>query len=344
MATPENKREEWRRLYETAVRLRQMAPWTWMDETDIFALRCPGSQEPVFVSIMGALGEHLAISVYLGAGALGEFWDQQEDRPVWPGEHIVDIPQLQAMYVDRADLMADERALVKSLGFTFHGRQSWPVFRSYRPGYMPWMLEAAEVSILACALEQALDVCPRVQALPAILQPGDDDAYLLRTQRGDGGREWIDEIITVPAALDLPEETELEEAEVGRLAGLPRRKSELEVDFFPLMFGIQESKDRRPLDPYVLLIADKKTGNVQAPDMMTIETTLHALVRSLPLKLGTQLAKNGWLPQAIVVRAPLLATMLMPLARALRIELTLADDLPAVDDAKISLLEAMAKR
>ncbi len=30
--------DEWRRFYDLAVQVRAMAPWEWMDETDVFGV------------------------------------------------------------------------------------------------------------------------------------------------------------------------------------------------------------------------------------------------------------------------------------------------------------------
>jgi hypothetical protein len=31
--------KEWRTLYEAAIRVKKIAPWDWMDETDIFGVQ-----------------------------------------------------------------------------------------------------------------------------------------------------------------------------------------------------------------------------------------------------------------------------------------------------------------
>ena len=36
---------EWRRLYESAVRIKEISPWEWMTETDVFGVRSPESGE-----------------------------------------------------------------------------------------------------------------------------------------------------------------------------------------------------------------------------------------------------------------------------------------------------------
>jgi len=60
------KHEElWRPRYDAAAEIAKMKPWTWMEESDIFGLQMPGTSHVCYVSVMGLLGEHLAVSVYL---------------------------------------------------------------------------------------------------------------------------------------------------------------------------------------------------------------------------------------------------------------------------------------
>jgi hypothetical protein len=72
---------EWRRLYESAVRIKEMSPWEWMTETDVFGVRSPETGELGFVSVMGLLGEHYAVSLYLGSEGIHGFLDLQEMGP-----------------------------------------------------------------------------------------------------------------------------------------------------------------------------------------------------------------------------------------------------------------------
>src|SRR5215216_6837141 len=60
--------EQWRRLYEAAVGVKELAPWEWMTETDVFGVQDPETEEIGFVNVMGMLGEHFGVSLYPTAG------------------------------------------------------------------------------------------------------------------------------------------------------------------------------------------------------------------------------------------------------------------------------------
>ncbi len=155
------RREEWQRLYETAIKVKQLEPWTWMSETDMFAVQDLELGQLGFVSAMGGAGEHFGVSVYLGSDGLDGFMMLQEARGVVSPEVLFMVPQLQVSFEDRELLTSADRAVIKSLGLKFRGRNAWPWFRSMRAGFVPWYLEAAEARFLAHALEQLLDLAPR---------------------------------------------------------------------------------------------------------------------------------------------------------------------------------------
>ena len=59
-------KKEWRKLYDVAVKLKEIAPWEWMYEDNIFVVQNPNTTQVGFVSIMGSIGEHFAVAAYLG--------------------------------------------------------------------------------------------------------------------------------------------------------------------------------------------------------------------------------------------------------------------------------------
>ena len=162
--------DEWRELYESAVRVKELAPWGWMTEADVFGVQNPETDELGFVSVMGMLGEHYAMSLYLGPKGLYEFWEFEEIGHLASPEGLLEIPQLQASFENRDELHKKDREVIKGLGLKFRGRHAWPMFRSYRPGFAPWFLEAEEARFLRYALDQLVDVAPRFREDPSLLE------------------------------------------------------------------------------------------------------------------------------------------------------------------------------
>ena len=82
---------QWGRLYDLTKRVRDLAPWKWMEEIDVFGVDMPQGGGTIFVSVMGAIDTHYAVAVYPDAVALTALWALHEEKDVVP-EHLLEIP------------------------------------------------------------------------------------------------------------------------------------------------------------------------------------------------------------------------------------------------------------
>src|SRR5262245_61281587 len=189
--------EEWGRLYVAAGRVKEMAPWKWMMEDDVFGVRNSERDEIGFVSVMGSGGEHFAVALYQGAVALYDFLALGEADSV-ETERVLEIPQLQASFEDRGRLEREDRDIIKNLGLKFRGANSWPMFRNYAPGMFPWFLTSSEARFLTTALEQLLEVALRVRDDEGVLCGEADDEYLVRVPSVENDRlVWEEKIMRI---------------------------------------------------------------------------------------------------------------------------------------------------
>lgn len=340
MAENQPTLEEWRRLYEAAARIKEIAPWEWLMEDDLFGVQNPETSEFGFVSVMGTLGEHFAISVYLGSEGLYGFWDLEEAGPFGNAEQVLEIPQLQASFEDRNELREQDRDLIKQLGLKFRGRQAWPMFRSFRPGFVPWFLEAAEVRFLTYVLEQTIDVAQRSQTDPALLEPPDDETYLMRVPQPAGtGLVWSDQLMAVPPPQETSISIRMDMQALAALKSAPRGRQTLEADFFMLPMATQEERGARPYYPYMLLVVEQQSGMILGTEMLKPESTLTDMWGLIPLHLVRQLHRIGLVPKEIKVRSPLLLQLVQPLAGELGFKLKQSNKLSKLDSAKEFLFQ-----
>ena len=329
--------EEDRRLYQAVARVKELAPWEWMDEADIFGVQNPETGELGFVSIMGMAGEHFAAGVYLGAGALHGFWDMETGEEMAAmSMKLLEIPQLQASFENREQLHKQDREQIKKLGLKFRGAHAWPLFRSYRPGFMPWFVTAEEARFLACALEQTLAVAPRVQADPEVLvakDDEDDEFYLVRVPRkAEDDLVWEDQVRRVPPPEPARIPVVLEVSQIAQLKQLPQPALTLEIDLNNMLMPIAE-RGERPALPYMLMFADARSGMILGFELLTVETSLADMHSLIPMKLAHWFTEAGVVPREIKVRSELLFLLLQPLTGTLGIRLTQVDHLPSLDAA-----------
>lgn len=343
-AFPSPSLEEARELFEAAVRVKELAPWEWMDEADVFGVQNPEQGELGFVSVMGMAGEHFAVTVYRGAEGLYAVMEFASAEVVTNPEQLLDIPQLQASFESRDQLDKQDRDLIKKLGLKFRGASAWPLFRSYSPGLMPWFVTAEEARFLTHALWQTLEVAPRVRDNPELLYAeagdnGDDDdeTYLVRVAREEAGSlVWEDRWMRVPPPERQPITVVLDAEVLGHLKQLPQQSIELELDLLSLPTAIGE-KGERPYRPYMLMLADGESGMIVGFELMQPKPSLEQMRMEVPLKLAEWLAQAGVVPAEITVRSTVMAELLGHLAQTLGIRLSLSEELPGVDAAAESM-------
>ena len=331
--------EEWRELYEVSLRIKELAPWEWMTETDIFGVQNPENDELGFVSVMGMAGEHYAVSLYLGPEGLYGFWDFEETGPLGSPEGLLEIPQLQASFENRSELREKDRELIKALGFKFRGKHAWPMFRSYRPGFFPWYLEAEEARFLTQALNQLLDVAPRFKENPSLLEPPADESYLVRVpRREEKTLIWEDRLMDVPPPEPSSIPVSINSQMLATLRSLPPGRMKLEMDLFMFPAPIRET-EARPYFPYMLMMVETQSGMILCNEMLTPEPSLRAMWGLVPQIVVHQLASAQIVPKEVTVASELLYQLLEPLAEMLRFKLKQSSTLPNLHPAKEFLFQ-----
>lgn len=329
---------EWKQLYAAAEQILDLAPWQDLAEDEIFGVQNPETGQIGFVSIMGSLGEHLAIAVYLGEEALYDFWVVHEQQA--PPERILEVPHLQASFENRDYLTAKDRNIIKSLGLKYRGRKAWPLFRSYRPGFVPWYLTKGEVSYLTHVLAQTRSVVQRLHEAPDLLDPLDDITYLVRvpTTSMDGSMTWSDQMMQVPPPDIHEQEITVNREMLNSVRKLKSSQIMLEVDFFLTPMQVQEKKDERPYFGYVLMVVDHNSGMIIGLETLGADPSFSDMLARIPQAFLTILAKNRMRPHQILMQSERTYTYLMPVCEQLEIKVNPVHYLASIEEAKSAML------
>ncbi|MGA1875383.1 MAG: DUF6930 domain-containing protein [bacterium] len=334
--------EDWRRLYGLAAQVKDMQPWEWMEESDIFGVQDPESDEIGFVSVMGMAGEHYAIAVYRGPTGLYGFWDLQRLNPTEAPERLLEIPQLMLSFEDRNFLRQEDYEIIRQLGLKFRGAHAWPMFRSIHPGYFPWFLTPEEARFMVCVLEQAIDVTLRFKTDKTLREEPDED-YLVRIPHKDDGRlSWENRKIHVPPPGPLAVSISLDMNEVKTLRRLTRSSHIIEIDLFMIPAPVGEKGDR-PFCPYNLMLVETKGNLILGNESLLAEPSLEAMWGSIPSKIVHLFTQAGIIPREVKVRSELLFQLLKPLAEEFHFELTHTRTLKKLDSAKKSILQFLSR-
>jgi hypothetical protein len=328
---------EWAALYQVAADFKRIAAWEWMYDSDLFGVQNPADGEIGYCCVMGNLGEHYALGVYLGTEGLASDLYIQSGAVDPPDMSVLYIQKcLMASYEDRELLEQPDRALIKELGLKFRGRNAWPLFRSYRPGYHPWFLTSAEARFLTIALEQAINVALRYKDDLQLLTPPRKGQYFVRVpeQRADGlhwSDRWLMPAPSKPAEV-LPQRPD--ELQIQRIKQtITARQGAWEADYFRAPAPIQEHKGERPYYPYMSLWVDRASGMILHTDM-TPAADYRAAFQQQFLDLIEQIR---FLPRELYVKQPEAQALLASITEPLKIKLKTTRVLPMLDEAHSSL-------
>jgi hypothetical protein len=330
--------KEWKRLYELAAELKSLAPWEWMDETEIFGVENPETKEIGFVSAMGMLGEHLSIGVYLGAKGLYGFWDFQTVGHEADPLALFEIPQLQVSFEDREALEKQDRDVMKKLDLKFRGAQNYPIFRSIHPGFLPWFITSEEAQMLIYVIEQSLEVAPRVRENPKILDDESDvenEVCLVRVAEKQGAKLiWRDEIREIPPPDDEEFTVQIPQELIDALNAFPQSPNLiLEIDLFTMPNPVAE-RGKRPFFPKMLMLADARNGMIAGFQMIEPKETTDEIHKEIAANLIDALQKLEVRPKEIRVADEGLFDTFKGCNQLLNIKLRLTDELRAIDAAR----------
>jgi hypothetical protein len=332
---------EAKELLDLAIRVKQLKPWQWMEETDLIGMENPETREIGFISVMGSVGEYEAVALYLGAEGLHGFIDFVKDESATVAR-LIERPHLQAAFSERKYLEKWDRDLIKQLGMKVAGAQ--PMFRSYRPGYLPWFVTLTEARFLIHALSQTLHVATSVRDEAQPFRPTgrvEKGGYLMRvSRRAESELIWEDQVWRIPRPKAEPIRAIVDSVVLEQLKRIPQSELELEADLF-LAPGSMGEPGRRPLALYMLMVADSDSGFILGVDAMTAESSLAAMRASIPNSLAKMLLQNQVVPRRLIVRWELLRNLLRTLTQSLNIELKHSDELPSIDEAADSMGEWM---
>ena len=334
--------QEWRDLYHAAMEFKKIECWNWMWDSDIFGVQNPENGEIGYCCVMGRLGEHFALAVYLGTEGLESYLKVQSEE-VSP--YSIDVPLdqkcLMASFEDREFLQKEDFQVIRRLGLKFRGRNAWPLFRSHQPGYFPWYLASEEAKYLTIALQQTIEVALRFKDDPKMLIPPAKNRYLVRVPKKEkDGLRWRDEWLS-PHPLKK-KKTVAKPIDVNRLEKIKRtilqRRGVWEIDFFYLPQPVGK-KGERPYYPYVVFY---------------VEHDSHLVLNSYlgkPAKCISEFAEQflrfmervKLLPQRVLVKREEAFKLLKPVTSRLGIRLRNVKRLPALEKVKASIFDSLEK-
>jgi len=324
-------------LFLAAEEFRQLAPWGWMGEEDVFGVRNPWTGEVGWCVVMGAAGLVRGLAVYRGEqGYLCYTLTMAERVEGW--DVLAYLDGLLLEFCDREELTDLDRRQIRASGLKPRGRGVWPQFRSYLPWRAPWYLTPEEARYMRLVLGQACVVAARLRegAAPPLRK---GSRLLVREPgRGEGGWVWAD-AWSEPRLPGPPREVEPPEEGLGRVLSRCGRTEEVwEVDVFPLQAMVGEGEERPSIPPTLLVASDgfppAVAVEVVEPGPGMWQELLGAWVRGV--------LAVGKLPRLLRVKRDEVAAMIGPAARMLGIPVERRKKLRGLEQLRRSLERRLA--
>jgi len=337
---PEALKEQWRDLFAAAEGFRDLGPWEWMDDSMVFGVADASHGQIAWCCVLGLREEVFGLAAYLGtaglkihsriqAGELGA--DDDEIR--------FGFPCLMASFENRQGLEASDLALIKSLGLTFRGRNSWPQFRSHRRGWYPWSLDRPEVVFITEVLQQAFVVCSRLESEPHLLEPPRAKELFVRVMTENEG--WTDQWMKPVSSPSVPlQESVVDETEATRLKSSTARQGGIwEADLFYVPAPTREAPHERPYYPVAMCWVDQQSGLGLGIELLEQADDPDLRAWALNKQLLELVREHSRIPLAIHVPRRALAAALTKVAAILGCELSVSKSLPALKELKESLIQ-----
>ena len=340
-----NIRKTWDRIFSAAEIIREMKPWEWMSETDIFGIKIPETERIYFISVMGSACEVTAISAYMGTRALGMFWELQQTEPGYltssfmTGSMVLTIPQLMLDFVEEKILGPEKITRFKNLGAKPSVDKRWPVLDQFVPGFVPEEPEQLALGDAAIIFEQCPEIFRYTKEDDKFIYPGDDneDLYLIREMKTGSETEWqnvFKEILIEPVKYNI----RFSSAGLARLSGYPKKPELLQIDLTMLPSQVNDGKTK-PYFPFMLLVVNKKSGFVRDFEMLPPLPDIDSMYESVPQKILEILLKNNYRPYQIELRSEILITLLSQLFAKAGIILKKTKHMKAMDEAMEGVME-----
>lgn len=314
MAEP--SKEQWLELHSTFREYCAAEPWRWLDDA-VLVLEHPIWHERGYCVALGCSGLEFGLAVYIGDEGLRHYLRISQAGDNIDSPDLLDtMNSVSALLADRGQLDTYDLNIIKELGLRYRGRKCWPAFRSMRPGYAPWRLEADEAAFLTIALQEMMGLAARVEEGQSPLF--DEDSPGLPLIRSFDGEDWQDkrEPVSVDAFEPVPEFADTERlrrlADAKSLAG-----NTFEFSVFYLHTPVSESRGERPYFLAQAMIADQNSGYTlpqilggPTPSAAKCQEALVSLLEALP-----------FLPADLVVDKPEVASLAAQITEFLGITL-----------------------
>ncbi|HAX73012.1 MAG TPA: hypothetical protein DCY20_05760 [Firmicutes bacterium] len=326
---------ELKRLYDAAIAFKDLKPWMWMYASQVIVVKDKETGIEGFCSVMGMMGEHFSLSVYLGQEGYDSYrylYDKTNlcylDHVFLKGEvrrHCISVSFESLEGVTEVDI-----AQAKALGYDFNGANQWPRFRYHEPGLYSWYIEEDwQCQFLTEALRQVM-IMARLHRRKSIDIPDiSDDKYYLRYVEDNNWKTKIIEAAPYKDGKQVKSVSFENKFLAYKLKKLPRFAITLQAIQFYMPNPVILEEGMQPFYMLITAIVDSEEGqlfflDIQEDRVINENGVLNAL--------GNQLLQIGVRPNLIQAEDEELFALLKDFCKEIEVELELEDEVESAHE------------
>jgi hypothetical protein len=327
-----------KRLFLAADDFRILAPWRWMGDREVVAVRDPHSERIAYCVAMGMERTCFGLEAMLGDRGLSAYRKMIFEEVGSGDMDALHMKDSMVVFLDddTKDIGPEDLDLVKQAGVKWAGPHRWPKFRRFEPGFYPRLLNEQDAAFLAVCLEQVSEVAFRAMKDPRLLGPRDHRTFAARIPaQKDGKVMWRDELIT-PEPLEriIRIQPKADQASLAQaLQATKKTPMTWEADCFFGHMPVAEPGER-PRYPLCYMIADRESGFV-----FDIQLTDNDYGASFIDRMCEAFRKHKVSPARLLIRQPHLMSVFSVLG-PLGIRTEVVKNLPMIDDARKEMFKA----
>jgi len=323
-------------LYELASDFYGLLPWRVLDESNLIVVRDSVSGELCYCSVMGGLGEVFSMHANIGTEGLRQFRKIEAQEFEDPAEFFVSTHCVYVEFVARPELQRQDRELLAALGHPKGRGLASPIFRTFRPGFLPWFVTEDEARMLAECLQAVITVCAAVASQENLRFWEVAETYPMVTRTEEPEPRYRVEMFkaTLPAE-PPPVPVRLAEETLHALRGKDyavRGVVELDLTYSGAAIG---KKGERSACAAIAMAVDAESGMVLAPEVADSSVAAGETLAKVFLK---AIETSRAVPREVRVRSQRLKECLVPLMESFGVTVRVAKKLPATDRARSHLL------
>src|SRR5580692_99425 len=326
-----------KRLFDLAEEVHLVKPWRLISDTNLVLVKDPESGEKCYCSVMGELGEVLAVHAYRGLESYQLFKRIVSGGPLSTGEFFGTQHSVTMELLPSLELTAPDQELARVFGHPLKKGTVAPQFRAGRPGYRPWYPTEAEGKVLALCVESVLAFCEELAIAPAERYWKLEDVYpeiFWKKRKFFRVENTLVRITPLP----LPERPILDEERLAKLGKNDYAvRGIIEVDEFYSGAPVGGENERKACLRAVMAV-DARNQYLYMVRTFSPETSLAEVLMEGVLQ---TIEKGRFVPAEVHVNAESKQELLSGLKQRLGFHLRVVSKLPALEIAKNAMLQTL---